>query len=222
MYGLWVHLDDKPLMAHVYLYSLLGICGLSSILTVLLALRRNALLSRGFSRATITQSRDVIIVTVVLARPLTVKAGQHINLSLFMPATTLQSLFQSHPFVVASWSDAPQSSLDLLIEPRRGLTKQILNRNKTDQHSTCPSIFTGPYGISVPVGEYGVVLMIASGFGIAAQLPYLKRLLHGYNSRRIRTRRIHLVWELKSLGECKKWAVACDRFPHISRPTPRH
>ncbi|UNI15348.1 hypothetical protein JDV02_001888 [Purpureocillium takamizusanense] len=40
--------------------------------------------------------------------------------------------------------------------------------------------------------------MVASGFGIAAQLPYLKRLLHGYNSRRIRTRRIHLVWKLKS------------------------
>ncbi|OBS20597.1 hypothetical protein FPOA_06950 [Fusarium poae] len=42
--------------------------------------------------------------------------------------------------------------------------------------------------------------MIASGFGIAAQLPYLKKLMHGYNSCKARTRRVHLVWKLQSLS----------------------
>ncbi|RSL52058.1 hypothetical protein CEP51_015115 [Fusarium floridanum] len=41
--------------------------------------------------------------------------------------------------------------------------------------------------------------MFASGFGIAAQLPYLKKLMYGYNSRKARTRRVHLVWKLKTL-----------------------
>ncbi|POR31235.1 Uncharacterized protein TPAR_08558 [Tolypocladium paradoxum] len=210
VYGLWMHLSHKRPIPRIYLYSLLGICGLSGLFISVLMLRRHAVLSRGFPRATITQSRGAIIVTRALSRPLLVKAGQQINLCLFMPATSFRSLFQSHPFVVASWSDAPQSSLDLLIEPRRGLTQQLLVRSSKDPHCTCPAIFTGPYGISVPVGEYGVVLMIASGFGIVAQLPYLKQLLHGYNSRRVRTRRIHLVWELKTLD----LPLAIERLLH--------
>jgi hypothetical protein len=44
------------------------------------------------------------------------------------------------------------------------------------------------------------VLMVASGYGITAQLPYLKQLLHEYNSRKAKSRRIHLVWTLKTLG----------------------
>lgn len=48
------------------------------------------------------------------------------------------------------------------------------------------------------------ILMVASGFGITAQLPYLKRLIHGYNSRRVRARRVHLVWQVKDVGRCSK------------------
>ncbi|KAL9628933.1 MAG: hypothetical protein Q9164_007093 [Protoblastenia rupestris] len=36
---------------------------------------------------------------------------------------------------------------------------------------------SGPYGSTAPAGEYGIVVMIASGFGIAAQLPFLKELI---------------------------------------------
>lgn len=36
---------------------------------------------------------------------------------------------------------------------------------------------SGPHGSSAPVGEYGSVLMIATGIGIAAQLLYLKELI---------------------------------------------
>jgi len=43
------------------------------------------------------------------------------------------------------------------------------------------------------VGEYENILMIANGFGIAAHLPYLKQLIHGYNARKVRARHIHLV-----------------------------
>ena len=42
--------------------------------------------------------------------------------------------------------------------------------------------------------------MIASGFGIAAQLPLLKELIQGFNRAEVRTRDIHLVWQLQNLG----------------------
>lgn len=43
--------------------------------------------------------------------------------------------------------------------------------------------------------------MVATGFGIAAQLPFLKELIRGFNRSEVRTRNIHLVWRLNDLGE---------------------
>lgn len=45
--------------------------------------------------------------------------------------------------------------------------------------------------------------MIASGFRITAQLPYLRQLIRGLNESTIRTRRIHLVWQLAHIGKGK-------------------
>ncbi|EDN92181.1 hypothetical protein SS1G_08043 [Sclerotinia sclerotiorum 1980 UF-70] len=42
--------------------------------------------------------------------------------------------------------------------------------------------------------------MVASDFGIAAQLPYLKQLIHGYNTRKLRAQRIHLVWQVRDIA----------------------
>ena len=44
--------------------------------------------------------------------------------------------------------------------------------------------------------------MVASGYGIAALLPYIQVLIRGYNSCEVRTRRLHLVWLLQEPGEC--------------------
>jgi len=57
-----------------------------------------------------------------------------------------------------------------------------------------------PHGSTAPAGEYGKVVIIASGFGIAAQLPLLKELIQGSNYTEVRTRDIHLVWQLQNLG----------------------
>lgn len=151
-------------------------------------------------------SKGAVLVRVVLSRPVHVKAGQYISLWVFMPSTSFHSLFEQHPFVVASWADAPLDTLDLLVEPRNGFTRHLLNRSQARQ-DPCRALFSGPHGNSVPVGDYEVVLMVASGYGIVAQLPYLKQLLHDYNSRKAKSRRIHLVWELKTLGEQRQQNV---------------
>ncbi len=49
--------------------------------------------------------------------------------------------------------------------------------------------------------NYEKILMIASDFGIAAQLPYLKQLIRGYNERRLHARRVHLVWQVRDISE---------------------
>ena len=66
---------------------------------------------------------------------------------------------------------------------------------------------SGPHGSTAPAGEYGKVVMVASGFGIVAQLPLLKELIQVFNHAEVRTRDIHLVWQLQNLG-----LLACCSF----------
>lgn len=120
-----------------------------------------------------------------------------------------------------SWSEREQEVLELLVAPQAGWTRKLLQRAKADDKiamentelgparnsidsSRLPShlaLFTGPHGRSIPVADYETVLLVSSGFGICSQLPYLRQLLYGYNARKVRTRRIHLVWVLENNGE---------------------
>ncbi|TGO56040.1 hypothetical protein BCON_0083g00330 [Botryotinia convoluta] len=60
-------------------------------------------------------------------------------------------------------------------------------------------MFSGPHGNSINMDDCENILMVASDFGIAAQLPYLKQLIHGYNTRKLRAKRIHLVWQVRDI-----------------------
>ena len=51
--------------------------------------------------------------------------------------------------------------------------------------------------------RYGSILIVASGFKIAAQLSHIKELLDGYEACNVITRRIHLVWQLMHQGRAK-------------------
>lgn len=54
-------------------------------------------------------------------------------------------------------------------------------------------LFSGPYGTNVQIGEYKSVLIVASGFSIAAFILYLKRLIYSYNTCIVQACRIYLV-----------------------------
>lgn len=144
----------------------------------------------------------MVKLNIYLSRPVRVKAGQYINL--WIPSVSFWSFLQSHPFVVTSWAEEGQKCLQLVIEPRRGLTRQLLRHAKTDTKDLSKyrfMVFSGPHGMSAAVDDYEVMLMIADGFGVAALLPYLKKLLYGYKGRTARTRRIHLVWQIHDIGK---------------------
>lgn len=196
-YSIWRHLASQPPIPRIYIY-ISAVLFLSTFLFQCgFIIWRNKAAGRGCPQASMSHINDIAKVSLTLSRPLEVKAGQHIGL--WMPLD-FWSLWQSHPFVVTSWSEGPQSTLDLFIEPRRGFTQKLLQYSKSN-HSPCLALFSGPHGTSAPVGDYETVLMVASGFGIAAQLPYLKQLIYGYNACKTRTRRVHLVWQLETLGK---------------------
>jgi hypothetical protein len=112
---------------------------------------------------------------------------------------------------LTSWSKGEQSVLDLFIEPCQGFTQKLLEYSKSNR-PLCLALFSGPHGTSALVGEYETVLMIASGFGIAAQLSYLRQLIYRYNACKTHTCCVHLVWQLETLGKLEVGWIVNSRW----------
>ena len=203
LYALWQHLKSKSLLVRICLYVSTGMLGLTSCLQLCSILYRNASFRRGFPRARVTKMGGGIKVTIMVPSRLQMKPGQYINL--WIPSISFWSFLQSHPFVVASCTEGEQTTLELLLGPQKGLSSKFL-RNSTNGSGSAPAdlrlaLFSGPHGLSAPLADFEIVLLVASGLGIVAQLPYLRHLIRGYNDFEVRTRRIHLVWQLDSLGK---------------------
>jgi hypothetical protein len=76
--------------------------------------------------------------------------------------------------------------------------------NRRERESRIPSSMKGSAGVPdneprgrINIDGYDVAVLIASGWGIVSQLPYL---LRGCRSTPTRLQRIHLIWEIDHLG----------------------
>jgi len=161
----------------------------------------------GVPRAHIDTVGHVVCLTVFLPSGIVVRAGQYINV--YMPTGSFWSPWQIHPFVVASARRHEGGMLlELMVEPRRGWTSKLAVRaregDRTDSEQ--PSrrsyivIFSGPHGHPIDVDMYGLVILVASGWGLMAQVPYLQHLIRGNNNSTTKARRIRLIWQLGHEG----------------------
>jgi hypothetical protein len=89
------------------------------------------------------------------------------------------------------------------VKPRSGLTADLLRHADVAAGSSVSflALFTGPHGVSEEVSHYESVLVLASGSGIATAIPYLKKMIYGYNTCTSQVRRLHLVWQVELVGE---------------------
>ncbi|OCK73598.1 hypothetical protein K432DRAFT_420664 [Lepidopterella palustris CBS 459.81] len=197
VYAIWRHLPSDKLFPRCYLYILVGLFLFMCIVQVGIVIYHNGFFRYRCARAYITHEYGAVRLRIHCQKPLAVKAGQYINI--WIPSVSFWSILQSHPFVVISWAEKAQDHLGLLIEPRRGFTRELWSYAKNSHATNSLVLFSGPYGKSVPMGDCENILMVASDFGIAAHLPYLKQLIYGYNAREVRARRIHLVWQVRDI-----------------------
>lgn len=213
LFSIWCHLKPGAVFPRLSISILVITFAMMLLLQLAHLVYHNKAMGAGLSRAYITCDGDTVKVRLRLSRRIKVDPGQYIGL--WIPALGFRSSLQSHPFVVTSWSQGQQQYLDLLIEPRKGWTRTLLDVGRANTKTLgeqkrggtregaivldgMPSylaLFTGPHGRAAPVSECETVVMIASGYGIASQLPYLKQLLYGYNACQTRNRRIHLIWQ---------------------------
>ncbi|KAL1983541.1 hypothetical protein VTN96DRAFT_10280 [Rasamsonia emersonii] len=116
-----------------------------------------------------------------------------------MPSVSLWSWTQTHPFMVTSWSPGKQDTLELFVQTRRGFSADLHSWAAKEGSASFLAFVSGLHGTSEPIGQYESVLAITSGFGIAGVISYLKQLIHGYNTSTSRVRRVHFVWQLRTL-----------------------
>jgi len=202
--------SKKP--AEIYLQ--IGICfwvGMTTLHWLLFAFR-NFAIGRPFAKAvatrlsipypsdrSLTGPSNVLQVDITVPRKWKVRAGQYVFVSI--PKLGILVGLRGHPFMI-SWWDWSQKGLtiSLLVKSRTGFTGQLDRYTNTE----LLAFIDGPYGIQHKFGEYGTVIMFATGIGIAGHIPYIKDLISGYNNCQVRTRRILLVWQINNESQ-EQW-----------------
>jgi predicted ferric reductase len=141
-------------------------------------------------------SAGVCALDINVTRPWKFRAGQFIYLTI--PKVSSFSIFESHPFYISSWKG---DSITILIESRNGFTERLRlipeNRGSPPFLST---ILSGPFGKGHCLEEFGTVILFCTGIGVTAHLPYIRELLEGYQLRKVKAKKIFLIWEVEKEG----------------------
>ncbi|KAL5359314.1 hypothetical protein BJX96DRAFT_183665 [Aspergillus floccosus] len=173
--ALWRHAYLQRAFARLYLIIGSSAFGLSTLLHWMLLFYRNITSARFGSRACVRRKHAGAAELVIpVNRPFVARAGMTIYI--WMPGVSPLSILQSHPFTITWWEtddEGRAKSLSLLIQKRNGFTRRLLDHSATEFLAW----IDGPYNKSLNLGQYQRVLMVASGNGIVAQIPYIRELL---------------------------------------------
>ncbi|KAL9040255.1 MAG: hypothetical protein Q9214_004560, partial [Letrouitia sp. 1 TL-2023] len=155
---------------------------------------RNHVWGKPTGTARLLQINDVIKVRIGVPRPWYVKAGDYVYV--WIPGLSFWSLFESHPFMVVWWDQDAQekgAAIYLLVKQRSGFTQKLLRHVGPTELKVWVD---GPYRSWSDFGDFGSIIMFASGIGIAAQVPHIKEILRDYKNHSVRTRSITLIWQM--------------------------
>lgn len=124
--------------------------------------------------------------------------------------------------------------MSLLVAKRTGMTRTLYDsaNKRPDKTLILRGAIEGPYGGMHQLESYGTALLFAGGIGITHQLGYVRELIHGYQEHTAATRKITLVWVVRSIHQVHwiepymKQILAMDKrrdilkvLVYITRPT---
>ena len=221
--GVYYHAKLGPLPQMPYVIAIIVLWSYDRFARWFHIIYRNVSLRRGITTVTVEAlPGEACRVTFDLRRPWRYKPGCHVYV--YLPSI---SFWQSHPFSVA-WSESrstpylnlerleklPTSSLDLgspsksrtttsvslVISKRTGMTAKLYNRASASPTGILhlKGFLEGPYGGLESLHSYGTVLLFAGGVGITHQLGHVRDLISGYANSTTATRRIILVWTVRT------------------------
>lgn len=209
----WLHLKRRYEFDGICLIVAIGLYLLTSLLHIIRQVIRNVVAGRSLAVARLTKNQDAVELTFQPPRSWKVRAGQYIYIR--APAIRFWSFAESHPFCIVWWENGPDGTavtMSVLAKVESGFTKSLA----TSRYNEVRILIDGPYGGSINTKPYAGLAMVATGAGIAAQLPYAKELLEFQKSSKgsgekcqhdLRQQRISLIWQLDE--ECKLSSKSC-------------
>ncbi len=201
----WRHLSLCSTSSRIYIVIAGGIFAFSTIIRYSRLLLRNVVWKQPYANTKVIQASDAIRIQVTVPRPWRVRAGEYVYI--WMPGASFWSPFQSHPFMISWWDnnvDGRSTTIYLLVKPAAGFSQKLVRHAG---NGPMKSWVEGPYGQIKDIGDYGSIVMFASGIGIAAQVPYIKEIVRGYRESRVRTKSVLLVWQLNKESKFVKKVV---------------
>jgi predicted ferric reductase len=189
LYSLWryfTHLKTNQ----VYLIIAISGYGTLALARLVRLLWRSYLYGKGVCTAQVSNCEGALMVTIELKY-------------VFITASGLSALsrLQRHPFSIAWWSEnlpGHTNELSLLIQPRRGFTRQLLQHSLS--HEDLKVWVDGPYGRHLTTDRFRTVILFASGMGIASHLSLIKEIIAQYYARCTSVTRLVLVWQVQHEG----------------------
>lgn len=217
----WLHLKRWFRYSSVCLITAVGSFLLSSIVHLFLQLFCNTMTGKSLAVADLKKTKDAIELTFEPPQLWKVHSGQYVYI--WAPAVRLFSFAKSHPFSIAWWKNGPDGkaiSVSVLAKVESGFTKAL----NDSSHKRLRVLLDGPYGHHKDTEPYNSVMLIATGVGITAQLPYARELVqrqldaqndkNGYMHKR--KQRVSLIWQLDE--ECRSpllaWTHETDELDH--------
>ncbi|KAL8744696.1 MAG: hypothetical protein Q9190_003076 [Brigantiaea leucoxantha] len=238
--GAAIHARDGNLPLKTYLYVAFSFWAIER------GIRWSHIIYRNFSirsstKVTVEALSEACRVTFELERPWKPRSGCHV----YAHFPTLTWSLSSHPFSIA-WYDTrptpyltledeklPTSSKDLgkplptrtttsitlIMSKKSGMTAKLHARARTSPTGiiTLRGYVEGPYGGLESLCSYGTVLLFAGGVGITHQLSFVRDLLQGYDQGTVATRRIVLVWSVRTqeaFDWVHPWMTEIFKMPH--------
>ncbi|KAL3469008.1 hypothetical protein BJX99DRAFT_252324 [Aspergillus californicus] len=206
IYAMWQHLPSNS-GPRILIYIMIAVYSLTFIWQLFHAIYRNGILPTRYPMnigpdriETVPKLSPSFVMRAQLSRPIKVDPGQYVYLR--FPGLGLWSWMQSHPFVVTSWSDQAQSELEFYVQSRQGETANLLRYLSKGGGATVSlrGLINGPHGVSKPVEQYETIVAIASDSGIAALIPYLRKVVFGYSTSPTHVRQVFVIWHITSGG----------------------
>ena len=160
---------------------------------------------------------DATKVTIRLPRYVRIQPGTHAYLRFSGICA-----WESHPFSIA-WTEHSSdhelplsekeptyglsgdrkhatTSVSFIIGAHTGMTRKLHDRARKAPTGVLRigAAMEGPYAGHHNLDSYGHVVLFAGSTGITHQISYIRHLMHGYNAGTVATRRITMVWIIRS------------------------
>lgn len=238
--GVYAHLDLDKLHQKSWILAIGAIWLVERSLRLLRIAHLNLSTKHGSTKMTVEAlPGEACRVTFHLPKHMRINPGCHVYA--YIPCV---SWWMSHPFSIA-WTEPSnttpltpsvlekqpnpssdyfnpprqQTQVSLIITARQGMTRRLydLTRTKPRQTLHAAGYIEGPYGSHpAPMPSYGTTVLFSAGAGITHHLLYTRDLLLRSTSSTAATRRIYLIWSIRStdhLTWVSQWMDTILRLP---------